>query len=289
MPNLLIFTSVLPRLLGARLILDVHDLMPANYMAKFHVDDRHWLVRLLVLEQRVSAMMANYVFCADHSQGEFIERICGVPRRKLFVLLNLPNEDTFKPIKKARRNDVFELVYHGTIAHRLGIDILLRALAHLPDDLPVRLSIYGNGDFLDQARRLAEELRLGDRVYFSASFFPVEAIPEMVGSMDLGVVGNRRTLACDKFMLPVKLLEYVYLGVPVVAPRLEIIRRYFDEEMIKFYEPEDSMDLARCIVELYESPRERDLMARNASRFYDAYNWHAQAAAYLRLLSEQRA
>ena len=35
--------------------------------------------------------------------------------------------------------------------------------------------------------------------------------------MDLGVIGNRRSAAGD-LMLPVKLLEYVSLGIPAVVP-----------------------------------------------------------------------
>jgi glycosyltransferase involved in cell wall biosynthesis len=285
MPNLLVFAATLPKLLGATLILDVHDLMPANYMAKFNISETHPLVRCLVMEQWLSSLMADHVFCADHSQKEFLETVCGIPGRKLTVVLNLPNEEIFKQVAKTAPNSRFELVYHGTIARRLGIDIMLTAVSKLPPDVPVHFSIYGAGDFLDEALKTAGELQLDERVHFSRSFFAVEKIPEMVGSMDLGIVGNRRTLACDKFMLPVKLLEYIYLGIPVVVPRLEIIRRYFDDDMVKYYEPEDAADLARCIAELYRSPQERARLVRNASKFYEEHNWRRQAEVYVGLLS----
>jgi hypothetical protein len=45
-------------------------------------------------------------------------------------------------------------------------------------------------------------------------------------------------------MLPVKLMEYVALGIPVVAPRLRTISRYFSDDMVAFYEPEDVASLA---------------------------------------------
>jgi len=285
MPNLLVFAAVLPKLLGTKLMLDVHDLMPANYMAKFNVNEDHFVVKCLVAEQWISSLMVTHVFCADDSQREFLERVCRIPARKLSVVLNLPNEEIFGPVKKSGVNDHFELVYHGTIARRLGIDIMLAAVAKVPAAVPLHFSIYGAGDFLGEAVETARQLQLEDRVQFSRSFFAVEKIPEMVGNMDLGVIGNRRTLACDKFMLPVKLLEYVYLEIPVVVPRLEVIRRYFDEEMVKYYEPENVDDLARCIVELYQCPEQRQRLVKNASKFYDNYNWRRQADAYLGLLS----
>jgi glycosyltransferase involved in cell wall biosynthesis len=103
--------------------------------------------------------------------------------------------------------------------------------------------------------------------------------------MDLGIIGNRQNLACDKYMLPVKLLEYVYLGVPVVAPRLGVIRRYFDDTMLRYYEPENVEQLADAIVELFHDGKERERLAVAALAFYQTHNIRAQAERYLELLT----
>jgi glycosyltransferase involved in cell wall biosynthesis len=87
-------------------------------------------------------------------------------------------------------------------------------------------------------------------------------------------------------MLPVKLLEYVYLGVPVIAPRLEVINRYFDETMLRYYEPENIGQLAEAIVELFHHPNERERLAAAASTFYQKHNISAQAQCYLNLLAQ---
>jgi glycosyltransferase involved in cell wall biosynthesis len=103
--------------------------------------------------------------------------------------------------------------------------------------------------------------------------------------MDLGIIGNRRNLACDRYMLPVKLLEYVYLGVPVVAPRLGVIVRYFDDTMVRYYEPENVEQMADSIVALFHDKKERERLARMASMFYEKHNSKAQADRYLDLLT----
>ena len=90
-------------------------------------------------------------------------------------------------------------------------------------------------------------------------------------------------------MLPVKLLEYVYLGIPVVAPRLDVIRYYFDDTMLRFYEPENVDKMADAILALYRSREERERQAHAASRFYEKYNPQAQAELYLRLMSRSDA
>lgn len=285
MPNVLVFAAIVPKMLGARLMLDVHDLMSANYMAKFRLAEEDFWIKLLKLEQRLSAMFANHIFCADHNQKDYLVENCGLAPQKITVLLNLPNAELFRPVITAKKSNVFRIVYHGTIAHRLGIDLILKAMARVADRVPAELWIYGTGDYLPEALALSSELNIEQRVHFSRTFFPVEQIPEMISGMDLGIIGNRRNLACDKYMLPVKLLEYVYLGVPVIAPRLDVIARYFDASMVRYYEPENVEQLGDSIVELFHNGEERKRLARAASSFYQRYSIKAQANCYLDLLT----
>ena len=67
-------------------------------------------------------------------------------------------------------------------------------------------------------------------------------------------------------MLPVKLLEYVSLGIPAVVPRLKTIEHYFSDDMVAYYEPEDVESLADAIYRLYREPeRRRDAGRHGAS------------------------
>ena len=285
MPNALVFAAIIPKMLGARLMLDVHDLMTANYMAKFNARENSLPVKVLKIEQRLSAMFADHVMCADHNQQDYLVEHCGLARQKITVHLNLPNVELFKPMAAEKASEVFRIVYHGTIAHRLGIDLIVKAMARVGDRIPAELWIYGSGDYLPEVLALASQLGLEKKVHFSRSFFPVEKIPEIVSGMNLGIIGNRRNLACDRYMLPVKLLEYVYLGVPVVAPRLDVIARYFDNTMVRYYEPENVEQMADSIVELFHDREERERLARMAFTFYQEHNFKVQADRYLDLLT----
>jgi glycosyltransferase involved in cell wall biosynthesis len=285
MPNALVFAAIVPKMFGVKVMLDVHDLMTVNYMAKFNTGENDLPVKVLKLEQRLSAMFADHVFCADHNQRDYLVEHCGVAEQKITVLMNLPNVELFKSTPLHKKGEVFRIVYHGTIAHRLGIDLIVQAMARVIARVPAELWIYGRGDYLPEALTLATQLGLEGKVHFSQTFFPVEQIPEIVSGMDLGIIGNRRNLACDRYMLPVKLLEYVYLGVPVVAPRLGVIVRYFDDTMVRYYEPENVEQMADSIVALFHDKKERERLARMASMFYEKHNSKAQADRYLDLLT----
>jgi glycosyltransferase involved in cell wall biosynthesis len=108
----------------------------------------------------------------------------------------------------------------------------------------------------------------------------MEALPDLIRQGDLGVVPNR----CDLFtdgILPTKLMEYVSLGVPVVAARTTAITSYFDDTMVRFFTPGNVEELADAILALYHDPGQRAAYAENAARFHERYNWPAIAADYV--------
>jgi glycosyltransferase involved in cell wall biosynthesis len=87
-------------------------------------------------------------------------------------------------------------------------------------------------------------------------------------------------------MLPTKLLEYISMGIPCVAPRTETISRYFDDQMIAFFDAESVDSLARTIVDLYLNPERRACMAREATeRFARIYSWRAHKSVYTSLVA----
>jgi glycosyltransferase involved in cell wall biosynthesis len=159
---------------------------------------------------------------------------------------------------------------------RLGVDLLIRAIALIRERVPaVQLHLWGHGDDLSSFQALAAELNVQDRVLFSPSGYPLEALPGLLRTMDLGVIGNRSNAAGD-LMLPVKLLEYVSLGIPVVAPRLRTIQRYFSDDMVTYYEPEDVVSLAEAVLALSADRPRREQQARLAHGFLSQYGWERQ-------------
>jgi glycosyltransferase involved in cell wall biosynthesis len=280
LPDFLVVSALLPRLAGCRVVLDVHDSVPETFATKFA--KRPFVWSLLCLEERLSALLAHRVICVNHPQRDTLVAR-GIRRSKTFISMNVPDPRIFNhaadpsasPLPAAHNGHV-NLVYHGTMAERLGVDLVIRAVARLEQRLPnIRLHLWGHGDDLASFQRLARELSVHDRVLFEPRGFPLQDLPGHLRAMDLGVIGNRRTVA-GELMLPVKLLEYVALGIPVVVPRLKAIEHYFTDEMAAYYVPEDVDSLADCIYRLCTDRPARVRQARRAAMFLDEHGWSRQ-------------
>jgi glycosyltransferase involved in cell wall biosynthesis len=284
MPDFLVFAALIPRLLGKPVILDVHDTVPETFAAKFADDSAMW--RVLCLEEKISAAVAHKIICVNGPQRDTIVGR-GVSRAKTFISMNVPDPRVFStsaPRAVAARTDgAFNLVYHGTMVERLGVDLVIQAVARLRDRIPgVRLHLFGGGDDLPKFQELVRTLGIADAVVFNPSGYRVDQLPAMLATMDVCVIGNRRSVA-TQLMLPVKLMESVALGIPAVVPRLRTIQHYFDDDMVSYYEPEDVESLADRVCRLYSNHNLRRQQAQSAQAFLTQYGWEKQGAELVAL------
>ena len=165
------------------------------------------------------------------------------------------------------------MVYHGTITRRLGIDLAIRALDRLKDEIQnLEFWVLGRGDDLNTFAALSRRLGLEDRIHFNRDMVPLEDLGALLCDMDLGVIANRKDAATE-LMLPVKMLEYMALGIPVVAPELKTIRYYFDGTQVCYYSPEDVESMAQAIRHIYDDDRRKSSQIEAASRFFETYGW----------------
>ena len=296
MPDFLVLATWLPRLFGTPVIHDVHDLMPELFQEKFSSGDKHWIVAAIKLQERWAGRFASAVLTVEDRLKDILAAR-GVPRDKIHVLMNLPDDRIFAPrraVKPKPADASFVLVYHGTLAHRLGLDIAIEAVAKARASIPrLELRIIGAGEERANLIALRDRLGLGTIVTFSDGFVPVQAIPAMIDDADIGLIPLRLSSGTD-IMLPTKLLEYVSMGIACIAPKTGTIARYFDAQMVEFFEAENVDSLASAIVALYHDAERRAELAREATRRFGAtYSWSRHKKIYTelveRLMSERRA
>jgi len=138
--------------------------------------------------------------------------------------------------------------------------------------------VIGAGDHLQECKTLVSKLGLPEHVRFVTPV-PLEQLPQLLRLASLGLVPNRASNATH-LMLPVKLLEYAALGIPIVASRLHTIQHYFNDSDLRFFEPGDPADLAAAIEALYVCEDTRERLAENARRTVDLISWPHQRAHY---------
>jgi glycosyltransferase involved in cell wall biosynthesis len=289
LPDFLVFSAIVPRLTGSRIILDIHDLMPEFFCSRYKTTLDSFSSQLVRLQESLSCRFADRVITVtDLWKETLINR--GVPKNKCFVVMNLADpayfETSVPDIDESRPDDAFRLIYHGTVAHRYGVDLLLKALALVKQEIPnVHLRIHGRGDFVETVRAIVIQLGLEQQVAITSEFLSPSDLSRLIRSFDLGVVPYRRDVFTDG-ILPTKLLEYVALGIPAVVAKTRVVSRYFDDNALEFFESENVSDLARHIIRLYRDRERLQQLVSNSSQFNSLYNWPRQKDDYVRFVEQ---
>ena len=81
-----------------------------------------------------------------------------------------------------------------------------------------------------------------------------------------------------------KTLEFMSLGVPILVSATKIDRYYFNDSVVKFFEPENEADLAEKMLALINDETERQRLVANATKFLVDYTWENKKHLYLDLV-----
>jgi glycosyltransferase involved in cell wall biosynthesis len=292
MPDVLVFSALVPKLLGARVILDLHDPMPELMMTIFGLREDSYSVRLLKKLERWSLRFADAVLTVNEACKKiFSARSC--PAEKIIVVMNSPDEGIFK-YRELSRRDVgrhdaakpFVIMYHGSLVERHGLDLAVTALGKIRESIPdAELRIYGQSTpFLEKVMESVRNFGLGEAVRYLGSK-ALEQIAEAIRECDVGIIPNRRSIFTE-LNTPTRIFEYLSQGKPVIAPCAPGILDYFGPEDLVLFELGDADDLAAKIEYVFRHPAEMVKVIERGQKVYQAHKWSSERARFVSLAEE---
>jgi len=284
LPDFIIFAGIIPKIFGAKLVLDMHEIMPEFYMSKFNVSRSHSLIKVLILLEKISVHFADAVIVINEPIKRLLLQRCKFKSAPT-VIMNCADDRLFSPdypLSSGESED-FSLMYHGTLTPLYGLELAIQAVAKLKDKIPhLKLHIFGNGLEADDLRKLAEQLGVCGNVIFMGRV-PREEIPRYIHQTDVGILPTIRDVFID-YSFSNKLAEYICTKTPVVATRLKSTLEYFPENAVSYFESLNVDELASRIFELYVNPQKRLIQAEEAFQRYQKIRWSIMRERYTKLI-----
>lgn len=290
LPDFLIFAPVLAKWMGAKLVLDLHEIMPEFYMSKYHVEGNSLTVRLLKYLEKISINFADHVITINKPVADLLTRR-GLLRSKSTIVMNAADEARFTGITDSaaalspQGPEKFVMMYHGTLTQIYGLDIAIEAFALSHKEMPgAELWILGAGPEKDALATLALEREVASKVRLIGLVKATE-IPGWLSQCDVGILPIRRDVFLD-FAFPNKLPEFIIMGKTVIVSRLKAIRHYFSEDALVYFEPGSPVDLAQQMLRMYRDPPLRTRLILKAKEEYAPIRWDVMKQRYLRLIGD---
>jgi len=247
------------------------------------------------LRYRLSKMMETYVVKKCHAVTAICEGIRqdlvarGVEKEKITLIPNAVSIDSFPQITQPAQHlkethkleDAFVIGFAGSFYQYEGIDILIRALSIIKSKgLNVKVLLVGGGAQFSNIQNLIEELGLKEDVIVTGRV-PHQEVKDYYSIMDVTVL-PRKSMRLTELVTPLKPLEAMALGVPVVASDIgghkEIIKNYDNGFLFK---ADDEVALANAIEELIEDGARLPGVIKNARAYVEnVRNWKISVSNY---------
>jgi glycosyltransferase involved in cell wall biosynthesis len=282
-PDLFFLLGGFYKLFGRKFVFDQHDANPELYEAKFGRRDFFW--KLMLWLERATFRCADVSIATNESYKRIaIERGAMAPER-VFVVRSGPSLERLKvmaPDPSLRRGRKYLVGYVGVMGRQEGIDLLLKAAAHIVYDLKradVHFGLVGGGTSLDELRQLADQLGLADHVTFTGRVPDAELLA-MLNTADVCVNPDVANEMNDISTMN-KVMEYMALGKPMVQFDLTE-GRFSAQEASLYARKNDAWDMALKIVELLDDPEKRAAMgAYGRRRVQEELEWRHEVPKLL--------
>jgi glycosyltransferase involved in cell wall biosynthesis len=279
MPDFLVFATLLPKLLGAKVVLVMHEPVPELWQTLRGSPPPG----LLVLVEQLALAYADAVFTVTEQLKQvYVAR--GAAADKISVILNTPEPEILAEASAqamlTTSESHFTLLCHGAIEERYGHGTMLEAMVRARQRLPnLRLHILGEGSYLEEFLAKKKSLDLDDCVHY-LGYVPLARMVQELRNADAGIVAQEAS-PYSHLVHTNKMYEYLAFGKPVIASRLNSVSAYFDSDSLAYFTPGDPEDLARVIVELAQCSERRQRLVNNSQRLYARYHWKRQQEIYL--------
>ena len=294
MPDVLVFSAIVPKLLGAKIILDLHDPMPELMQTIFKLPEDSFSVAMLKRLEKWSIRFADLVLTVNLACKKiYSSRSCEA--RKITVVINSPDDDVFRLQRTDARNgngkngngsDPFVILYHGSLVHRNGFDLALESLEKVNKTIPsVRLKVCGERTaFFEEVMKSAQQRGLDRNVDYLGPC-NLNEIVEAIEDCNLGIIPNHRNIFTE-INTPTRIFEYLALAKPVIAPKTRGIQDYFGDDDLIFFELGDAGDLARKIAFAYSHPGYVAETVKRGQAVYLSHTWSRERLTLLNSISE---
>lgn len=285
LPDFLVFVTLLPKITGAKVILDLHEPAPELWGSLFGANRKIMMAIVKFIEQASIRYADQAITVTEELKRKYVER--GAQASKISVILNVPNlefrQEDFKEYYQVTKSR-FSLICHGLITKRYGQDVAIKAIALLKDEIPeIHLDILGYGVYEQELKKLVSQLNLEDRVHIHG-MIPFLDMIKMLAKADIGIVPVLKNPYSD-LVHTNKMFELIAMKKPVVITRTDAVEGFFgsDDSFLKYFESGNERDLARCVAELYKDPQKRESMVKNCFEKFESVRWEIMQEDYCRL------
>lgn len=264
----LIPSGLILKLLGKRVIYDVHEDYPRQVFVKSWIPEylRKPVSMFVDFFERISSRLFDGIIVANDSHKERF------PEDRRMVISNFPSLEYFDELMKPRESPSEQpvAIYSGLLSRKRGIGQVVEAFSLLEG-----VELWLVGGFEERSFREEIEKKASSNV----RILGIKPFEEVVTLLRRATIGLSCFLPQPLYLnlVPTKIFEYMAAGIPLVASDFPIYREYINGCGL-LINPQDPEEIAGAVKKLLGNPElMRNMGIEGQRRIKEIYNWEQEA------------
>ena len=209
----------------------------------------------------------NKILVPNQFTKELVSEYYNVKSDKILIITN---GTEVKNYQESNLNSD-QIIFSGAMYHHRGIDILLESVTDVVKKKPqAKFVLLGDGPEWNQLKKITIEKKLEENVDFKG-WVNRNEIPKYLATSSIGI-GPLRSTEVTKNALPIKVLEYMSAGLPIIAAKDTLSQDILEEGKNGFF-IKDSIELGKRILELLTNEELRKRMGKNSNKMVQKFDW----------------
>ena len=184
----------------------------------------------------------------------------------------VPNGVDLSLFKTNIKKNPEKIVFAGAMYYHRGLDILLEAIPYVIKKIPnAKFILLGSGGEINKLKKIVSDKKLEKSVEFTG-WINRDKIPQSISDASVGI-GPLRLTDVTSRALPIKVLEYMAVSLPVIAKRGTLPLDVLENEKNGYF-VDDVEDLVEKIIELLNDPKKVENMGIQSSNMVQKFSWN---------------
>ena len=184
----------------------------------------------------------------------------------------VPNGVDLSLFKTNIKKNPEKIVFAGAMYYHRGLDILLEAIPYVIKKIPnAKFILLGSGGEINKLKKIVSDKKLEKSVEFTG-WINRDKIPQNISDASVGI-GPLRLTDVTSRALPIKVLEYMAVSLPVIAKRGTLPLDVLENEKNGYF-VDDVEDLVEKIIELLNDPKKVENMGIQSLNMVQKFSWN---------------
>jgi len=232
-----------------------------------------------MVERKVIKHIDHIFAMVQESKDRLIK--LGADENIVSIVSNTPPLDKFNSenmVAKQSDDAIIKILYAGWVTKGRGVDIFIDNLSEisLVRENKFQLDIYGDGDALENCKKIAKDKNIDKYINFHG-WCSNNEIVEATKACHVGLVSHR---VCGHWnnTIPNKLFDYMASGIPVLSSNTLPVKRIVEETNSGLiYEENNVKSVEGALISLLSSKTRIELAKNGINSVKKKYHWEADA------------